>query len=288
MNRREFVRTTALASTGLLLYSCGVREQHTTKSIGLQLYTLKDIIKDDVQGILKAVAGIGFKKLEAYSYADGKVFDTVPYAEFITMVSDLGMQVTSGHYGTGQVYPGVGTLSTGWEVAVDDAAKAKQEYMVIAWLAPDERKSLDDYKRVCELMNKQNELCRKAGIRLSYHNHDFEFAALEDQIPYDLMLKELDPSISMELDLYWINFAGFDALEYFKKHPGRFDQWHVKDRDKVETNRQTDVGSGSIDFKPIFAAAEQSGLKHFYLEQEFFVGPQLDSITKGYKYLESF
>lgn len=286
MNRREFVRTTALASTGLLLYSCGVRE-NVTKPIGLQLYTLKDIIKDDVQGILKAVAGIGFKKLEAYSYADGKVFGSLPYAEFIKMVNDLGMQVTSGHYGTGQVYPDVGTLSTGWEMAVEDAAKAKQEFMVIAWLAPEERKSLDDYKRVCELMNTQNEVCRKAGIKLSYHNHDFEFVALEDQIPYDLMLKELDPSISMELDLYWINFAGFDALEYFKKHPGRFDQWHVKDRDKVDTSKQTDVGSGSIDFKPIFAAAGQSGLKHFYLEQEFFVGPQLDSITKGYKYLES-
>lgn len=289
MKRRTFIQHSALAATGGILLpsllSCNTPS--TAKSIGIQLYTLKDIILKDVKGTLQQVANIGFKELEAYSYGDGKALG-LPYQDFISMVNGMGMKVVSGHYVTGQAFPTMkGTLVNEWERAVEDAAKAGQKYMIIAWLHPDERKMLDDYKRVGALMNKANEVCKQAGITLGYHNHEFEFSTLEDQVPYDVLVKELDPSVILELDMYWTSFAEVSALELFKKYSGRIHLWHVKDMDKNDRKLQTDVGSGSIDYKPVFAAAQQSGMKHFFLEQEYFTRPQIEAITLGYNHLKT-
>lgn len=289
MKRRTFIQHSALAATGGILLpsllSCNIPS--TEKSVGIQLYTLKDIILKDVKGTLQQVANIGFKDLEAYSYSDGKALG-LPYQDFISMVNGMGMKVVSGHYSTGQAFPAMkGTLVNDWERAVEDAQKAGQKYMIIAWLHPDERKTLDDYKRVGQLMNKANEVCKKAGVSLGYHNHEFEFVKLEDQVPYDVLVKELDPSVVLELDMYWTTFAEVNALELFKKHAGRIHLWHVKDMDKVDRKLQTDVGSGSIDYKSVFAAAQQSGMKHFFLEQEYFTRPQIEAISLGYNHLKT-
>jgi sugar phosphate isomerase/epimerase len=289
MKRRTFIQQSAMATAGGILLptlmSCSPGTKST--SIGLQLYTLKDIILKDVKGTLQQVANIGFKELEAYGYGDGKAFG-LPYKDFISMVNGMGMKVVSGHYGTGQVSPGMkGTLVNEWERAVEDAQKAGQEYMIIAWLAPDERKTLDDYRRVSELMNKANEICKQAGVKLGYHNHEFEFVKLENQVPYDVLISELDPSVILELDLYWTTFAEVNTLDLFKKHAGRIHLWHVKDMDKQERKLQTDVGSGSIDFKPYFAAAQLSGMKHFFLEQEYFTKSQIEAIKLGYNHLKT-
>ena len=284
MKRRQFIQNAAMASAGMALYACNAPAA-PGKPIGLQLYTLKDIIKGDVKGTMRKVSDIGYKELEAYSYSDGKIFD-LPYGDFNAMAKDLGMRIVSGHYGTGQIDPDTkGTLSNGWEVAVEDAKAAGQDYMVIAWLHPEERKSIDDYKRVCGLINKGNEVCRTKGITLAYHNHEFEFSPLDGEVPYEVMLQELDASVLLELDLYWSTFSGVSATELFKKYPGRFPLWHVKDMDKTDRTHNTDVGTGSIDFPAIFGAAEAAGMKHFFLEQEWFAGPQIESITNGYKYL---
>jgi sugar phosphate isomerase/epimerase len=204
------------------------------------------------------------------------------------MIKDMGMKITSGHYGLGLSAPDQpSTIINGWEQAVGDAQKIGQESMVLAYLTESERKSIDDYKKVCEYLNTANETCKSAGVKLQYHNHDFEFETLDGQLPYDVMLSELDPSIPMELDLYWITYAGKDPFEYFSKYPGRFEQWHVKDMNKSNPKLQTDVGTGSIDFKAIFAKAELAGMKHYYVEQENYDVSPMDSVTNGYKYLET-
>jgi sugar phosphate isomerase/epimerase len=288
MKRREFIQQTTLATAaGLVLpslMSCATAKE---RAIGIQLYTLKDIILKDVKGTLQQVANIGFKELELYGYGDGKVFN-MPYTDFYKMVSDMGLSVVSGHYLTGQAFPMMkGTLINEWERAVEDAQKIGQKYMVIAWLHPDERKTMDDYKKIVELLNKANETCKQAGIALGYHNHEFEFVELEGQVPYYLMAQEMDSSIALELDIYWSTFAEVDAVELFNKYSGRIHLWHVKDMDKAQRNLQTDVGSGSIDYKHVFEAAEKSGMKHFFLEQEYFTRPQIDAITSGYTHLKS-
>ncbi len=252
--------------------------------IGLQLYTLRDIINKDVKGTLEKVAALGYQKVEAYGYNDGKLFG-MPVKEFAALTKSLKLKVTSGHYqlGKSDVTKAIkGTLLNDWERAVADAKEVGQDYMILAYLIADERKSLDDYKFVCETVNKAAEVCKKNGIRMGYHNHEFEFEKFDGQVAYDVMLKELDPkNVAMELDLYWVNYANQNALEYFAKYPGRFEQWHVKDMDKTDPKKQVDVGTGRIDFPALFAKAKQSGLKHFYVEQEAYPVSPMDSIEKS-------
>lgn len=279
MKRREFIQTSSLALAALALPSFTLADK---KKIGLQLYSLRDVVFKDPKGTLKNVADFGYKELETFGYSDGKLFG-MPVKEFGDYVKSLGMEIPSGHYSTGQSRPEAkGTLVNDWERAVADAKSIGQEYMIIAYLDQSERKSLDDYKKVCEMINKNAEICKQYGIRIGYHNHEFEFVKIDDQVPYDLMLAELDPkNVSMELDLYWTQFAQVNPLDYFAKYPGRFEQWHVKDMDKTDPKKQVDVGTGRIDFKSLFAKAKQSGLKHFYIEQEQYPGTSTESIKQS-------
>lgn len=268
MKRREFIQTSALATAGMLAAPSMVKAAGSNK-IGIQLYTLKDVIGSDPKGILKQLASFGYKELETYGYKEGKLFG-LSNAEFGQTVKDLGMQVVSGHYG-------IDIIEKDLERAVADAKALGQSYIVVPWLG-DNYRTLDGIKGVCETLNKAGEISKKSGIRMGYHNHDFEFKEMDGKILYDVMLDELDPKlVSMEMDLYWVVFSGHDPLKYFAKYPGRFEQWHVKDRDKEVPNRNTEVGSGSIDWKPIFAKAKESGMKHFYVEQEFFARPSIES-----------
>lgn len=281
MKRREFIQTSAFTVAGLLSLPTFMQAAKAKSAIGLQLYTLRDTIGKDPKGILKQLAGFGYKELETFAYGDGKIFD-MPFKEFGSYVKSLGMRVCSGHYGLDLVQ------GDKWEKAVTDAKSIGQSYMVLPYLQEQDRKSIDGYKKLCLSMNKAGEVCKKNGIRFGYHNHAFEFDKVDGQIPYDVMLKELDPKyVGMEMDIYWVVRAGHDPLQYFEKHPGRFEQWHVKDMDKSNKDRNADVGTGSIDWKTIFAKAKQSGMKHFYIEQETYPGAPIDSAATSIKNLKA-
>ncbi|MDH4057852.1 MAG: sugar phosphate isomerase/epimerase [Cyclobacteriaceae bacterium] len=286
MKRRAFIQNATMAAAGTMLAPSVVSMANSIKGpVGIQLYTLKDVIRNDVKGTLQKVAEIGFKELEVWDYSDGKIF-SMPYGDFNKMANDLGLTIVSGHYSTGlEPPPKNGSLSLDWNRAVEDAASIGQKYLVIASMGARERNTLDGYKKTCALMNRSHEICKKAGVSLGYHNHEYEFIPIEGRIPYEVMMEELDPSIVFELDIYWSTFAKKDPLELFKKYSGRIHLWHVKDMDREKRERQTDVGSGSIDYKSVFNAAEVSGMKHFFLEQEYFAGSQFDSIANGFKYL---
>jgi sugar phosphate isomerase/epimerase len=290
MQRRQFIQIATAASAAVLLPTFAFASPK--RKIGLQLYSLRDVIFKDVEGTLKQVADLGYQELEAFSYNDGKVFGK-PVADVAKMVADFGMKMPSGHYGTGLVGQAnrpasVGTLVNGWEKAVADAKVLGQEYMIIAYLQKDERKSLDDYKKVCDLINKNAEICKQYGIQIGYHNHDFEFETIDGQVPYDLMLKTLDPKlVSMELDLYWTTYANHDPIKLFEAHPGRFNQWHVKDMRKDDRKLNADVGTGSIDFKSIFAKADVAGFKHFYIEHDTFPKTSIESVKADAQNIKS-
>jgi sugar phosphate isomerase/epimerase len=273
MKRREFIQTAAFIAVIALALPSFMYISKTKSAIGLQLYTLRDVIPADPKGVLKKVADAGYTKLETYGYDNGKIFG-MDFKEFSKYANGLGMKITSGHYPLA-----LAKDLEKWEKAVLDAKAIGQEYMVVPYINAPERTTIEDYKNICAALNKAGEICNKHGVRLNYHNHNFEFETLEGQLPYDVMLKELDPKkVGMEMDLYWVVFAGKDPLAYFEKYPGRFEQWHVKDMDKEDRTKNADVGTGSIDFKPIFEKANQSGMKQFYVEQESYKGTSLESI----------
>jgi sugar phosphate isomerase/epimerase len=280
MKRREFIQTSALSAASLIALPSFLTAAKGKSAVGLQIYTLRDSIFKDPKGVLQKVASFGYEELEAFAYGDGKIFG-MTYSEFGTFTKGLGMKVTSGHY------PLDMARGDKWQQAIDDAKSIGQEYMVVPYINEPERTTIDSYKAICQALNKAGEMCNKSGIRFGYHNHAFEFDTVEGQIPYELMLKELDPKlVGMELDIYWVYRAGKDAVELFDKYPSRFEQWHVKDMDKTDKDKNADVGTGSIDWKAIFAKAKQSGMKHFYVEQESYPGEPINSVEASIKNLK--
>jgi len=292
MNRRQFIQrgTLAIAGTAVALPALA---KGSRNRIGLQLYTLRDIITKDPKSVLKQVADLGYQDLEVYGYNDGMLFG-MKSKEFANYVRSLGMKITSGHYQLGkneQTAKMKGTILNGWEQACADAKETGQEFMVVAYLNADERQTIDDYRFVCDEMNRASLVCKKYGIKLQYHNHDFEFQKFDGVVAYDVMLKQLDSKlVGMELDLYWTVFAGINPTDLFAKYPGRFQQWHIKDMDKIDRKKNAIVGTGSIDFKSLLTHAKEAGLKHWYMEHDSYPEgmSSSDSVKADVAYLKTF
>ena len=281
MKRREFIQTSALAFAGSLMLPSIMAEAKGKKSIGLQLYTLRDVIMKDVKGTLRAVASMGYTEVETYGYQNGNLFG-MPAKEFGKYLKSLGIKVTSGHYGI--------DLATGseWEKACADAKEMGQEYVVVPWMDKKYYTSMDALKVTCNSLNKAGEVAKKYKLRMGYHNHAFEFTQVEGKVVYDTMLQLLDPKlVTMEMDLFWVVNAGQNPLAYFQKYPGRFELWHVKDMDKGNKENNADVGTGSIDFTALFANAKKSGMKKFFIEQETYLSTPMESTKKSIDYLKT-
>lgn len=261
----------------MVLPSCLSKSAPAT---GIQLYTVRDQMAADAKGTLQKVASIGYKEVESAGY-NGKYYG-FSAAEFKKILEDNRLTTPSGHYLTGRQMPDQkGTLTNGWEQAVEDAASAGQQYMVCAYLFDEERKTMDDYKQIAELLNRSGELCSKSGIQFCYHNHAFEFEKMDGQVPYDILLDETDENlVKMEADLYWLAKAGVDPVALFKAHQGRFPLWHVKDMDT--SGDFTAVGTGTINYQNIFDHKRESGMKHFFVEQDKIEGDPFENITTSY------
>ncbi|MCZ4224607.1 sugar phosphate isomerase/epimerase family protein [Pedobacter rhodius] len=237
------------------------------KVVGLQLYSLREDLPKDVKGVLEKVGKAGFKEVETYGFSIKDQFWGLTPAEFKQVLDANGLKAVSGHYGLGSYL--VDDNTDELKAAIAAAKVLGSEYVTIPWLSPDLRKTAEDYKKLVIKINKAGQMCKDAGIRLAYHNHDFEFEKHGDTTGYEILLKGTDKSlVDFELDLYWVVRSGKDPIALFKENPGRFTMWHVKDMDKTKKEWNTEVGQGSINFKSIFAAAKLSGMKHFFVEHE--------------------
>jgi len=287
INRRGFIRNTALGAATLVGESGltrGLLANPYGKPIGLQLYTVRDELQKDVPGTIEKVAAIGYKEVEIYD-----LYGMAP-AQFTKLLKDNGLTAVSGHYL-------LNVEKTEWEKKVAEAKELGLKYMVHAILDPEERKSLDDYKRHVELFNKIAAQTHQAGMQFCYHNHDFEFQKFDSITVYDYLLKHLDPHlVQFEMDCFWVTHAGQDPVALMKRHPGRFPQLHIKDlkagiAPSLEFDARmglfAEVGKGTINWKRIFAAAPQGGMKHFYVEQDYCEVPPLESIKISYEYLHN-
>ena len=285
--RRSFLKTTAVASAGLLLAPELFAAPKKTQ-IGTQLYTVRDLMASDPLGTLAKVAKIGFNTVEGATYTGTELFYGMPASQFKNVLSDNGLEMISNHYLLGeQMKDAKGTVSNDWQKAVDDAAEAGLKYMVCAYLFDNERGTLDHYKQTAEKLSAAGEVAKKSGLQLCYHNHNFEFVAQEGKLPYDVMLQNSDPNyLKMEMDIYWIYKAKQDPIAIFNKYPGRFPLWHVKDMDNTDKQMFTEVGNGVIPFKTVFAQAKKAGMKYFFNEQDVCPGDPLVSMTKSYKYIK--
>ncbi len=287
--RRSFIKTTSLASAALFIKPGKLNFNHSY--IGLQLYTVRDAMQKDPGATLAKVAQIGYNSVEAATYTGSEKFYGMDAKAFAALIKQNGLILPSSHYRLGEDQDNgkdvMGTMLHDWDKAVNDAKTVGVKYMVCAWLSPAERGNIDHFKLLAERLNKAGETCKKAGIQLCYHNHDFEFIKDNDQLPYDILLNNTDKNlVNFESDLYWMSKAGHDPVEIFNAHPGRFPLWHIKDMDNTPQHSFTEVGNGTIDFKRIFKSADKAGLKYFFVEQDITPGDPFDSITKSIAYIK--
>jgi len=291
MNRRTFLQS-SLATGALALVPSPWATSHQIDKVGVQLYTVRDLMKTDFAGTIFKVASIGYKEVEFAGY-----FDRSP-KDIRAMLSRDGLASPSCHVSYDVVQDHL-------PETIDVAHTIGHAFIVCPWIDERER-TADGWKRVVETFNGAGEACAKAGIQFAYHNHWWEFgpdASLGGKLPYDYLLTSTDSNlVKMEMDLGWINVAGQDPVAYFTKYPGRFPLVHVKDfkslprlasdrlarfnPQKLEDEDMTAPGSGIIDWKRIFTSSDQAGIQHYFLEDDVPKDPWA-VLTSGYRYLST-
>lgn len=284
MQRRKFIQQAGLLSAVSVLSPPSLFAAPTPLKAGLQLYTLREYIGKDVPGVLAKVAKAGYREVETYGYRQDGGFWGLTAPQFKAALAASGLTTSSGHYDLDSF------LRTGDQPALTayiEAAKAcGQTYVVVPYLNENLRATADAFKGVAEKLNQAGALCQAAGLRLGYHNHDFEFKPLGGTTLYDVLLRETDPKlVDFEMDIYWVVRAGQDPVKLIEAHPGRFPLWHVKDMDKAKPDLNTEIGAGSIDFPKIAAHAKAAGLTHLFMEQENFGMDAYQSIAQSAAYL---
>ena len=224
--------------------------------VGIQLYTVRAGMQRDFEGTLARIAEIGYQDVEFAGY-----FGRTP-AQVRAALNLAGLA-------------GVATHIPGADVAADpdrivaETAEIGCQYLVAAWIDQGERQTIADWQRWAERFNRTGEKAKAAGIRFAYHNHDYEFGRLQNQLPYDVLIRSTDSGlVSFEMDLYWLIKAGHDPLAYFARYGARFPLLHVKDSAGAPEHRMVDVGDGSIDFRRIFSRREQAGVRHYFVEHD--------------------
>lgn len=279
IDRRHFVKISGAAIGGVLgleYLSCAEPAKgpgsRSLERIGVQLYTVRNLLEEDFEGTLEAVAEIGFHEVEFHHY-----FGREPQ-QVKDLLEQLGLDAPAAHFPWD-------SFREDHESVIETAKAVGHRYVLLAWLPPEDRATIDQYRELAAFCNKVGETSKSAGLQFAYHNHDFEFLPVEGQVPFDVLLAETDPDlVEFEIDLFWIVKGGHDPLDYFDNHPGRFTLCHVKDMAAGE--KMVDVGAGELDFASIFARSDQAGLEHYFIEHDEPTDP-LASIEASFKHLEA-
>jgi sugar phosphate isomerase/epimerase len=284
-SRRTFIKQAGIAAAaGLVLPSFACVK--SSKAVGLQLYSLRELLPQDPRGVIAKVAAAGYKEVETYGYsAQGGFWGLDPKA-FKNLLIENGLTAPSGHYGIDKYIQDGNEEELKSFIAA--ASAIGSEYVTVPYLGDALRQNADDYKKVAAKLNQAGALCKASGLKIAYHNHDFELKPWGDTTGLEIMLKETDPKlVDFEMDIYWIVRSGKDPVQLFNAYPGRFTMWHVKDMDKANNEKNIEVGSGGIDFKTIFKSAKKAGLKHAIMEQENFDMEPYASIKQSQAYIKS-
>lgn len=291
-NRKEFLKTVSAFTAGIAmsdsLVACNNNTVAVKENYGIQVYTVREDIKKNPEATLAYVAKAGYTQAELYGFDDVKTFWGLRTPKQVKKIlDDNGMVTPSCHYHLkGFMYEG---KIDDWKAAVEASAILGNEYMIVPWVEKEYR-SGEYYKKLVDLLGKASELTRTAGMKFAYHNHDFEFEKDADGNMFEetLLKSFTQEQMEFELDLYWVVYAGHNPVDWFKKYPGRFSMWHVKDltTNKEGKKESTQVGDGTIDFTSIYAQRKLSGLKYGFVEQEAYTMPEEECIKSSIEYMK--
>jgi len=237
--------------------------------MGLQLYTIRDAMARDVAGTLKRIAELGYQEVETYGFdPEALGYYRMPAREFVQRLREHGLAAISGHYDLNRFATAADAdLDRYVDRCIEGAHVLGQSYITWPFLEEPLR-AIEPFTRIVARFNRIGERIAKGGLQFAYHNHGFEFAEQDGRVPYDIVLKDTDPKlVKLQLDLYWLSHDSKQPPhDWFKRAPGRYVMWHVKDMHKVSRD-YTELGNGTIDYTRIWPDAALSGMKHFFVEQ---------------------
>jgi sugar phosphate isomerase/epimerase len=279
MDRRRFLTLSLAAFAGANAPRLFADAQK--HPIGLQVYSVRKLAEKDLPTLLSDLHKIGYQELELYWNLYSR-----PARELRKMIDDHGLRAPSGHLD----YDGL-------DSKLDYARELGLQYVICPMLPKSMWNSLDDFKKAADQFNRWGEKAKSMGMRFGFHNHNYEFRKLGDTTGFDTIVSRTDPKlVCLELDCYWLTQAGRDPAAMIAEHADRVRLIHVKDRKPgFPTSQQleaaaehfTEVGTGTIDWKKVLAAAEKAGVQHYFVEQDEIAGPPLQSLTTSYRNLRS-
>jgi sugar phosphate isomerase/epimerase len=271
MDRRTFLGAMTAATIFADRMARAASDNRKVEHVGVQLYTVRDAMKTAFEGTLAKVASIGYREVEFAG-----LFDHTPQ-QVKAILDRYGLVAVSSHVD-------YDALQKDWDKTLEGAKTMGQTFIACPWI-DEKMRTPEGLKKVVDSFNRAGEQSKNMGIQFAYHNHDFEFTPVGGKLLYDTLLEQTDSNlVKMEMDLFWTINAGQDPMAYFNRYPGRFPLVHVKDRRK--DGEMTDVGSGAIDWKRIFAASDKAGIQHFIVEHD---DPKsaFESINASYSYLKN-
>jgi sugar phosphate isomerase/epimerase len=281
MARRDVLGTIALFGSGAMLGGCMTGSEKSglatggrkLDQIGIQLWTVRSLFKENPAAMMNMLAATGFTQIE---FANLEPLPVSP-RELRKMADDLGIIFPSSHFNPPVFF------DTPQKV-IDIAGELGCNYVINSWIDEKERTNAG-YRGQAERFNKVGADMRKAGFRYGFHNHQFEFAKMDgDKTGYDILVQNTDPAlVDMELDMYWVVDGGADILDLLNRYRGRFKLAHIKDR--TADGKMVDVGEGAIDWKAMIAKATDVGIEYFFVEHDEPAAPIAASVATSYNYL---
>ncbi|MEM9884780.1 MAG: sugar phosphate isomerase/epimerase [Bacteroidota bacterium] len=280
MKRRTFIKNTTQIGAGLALSlsipACMNKQNRYTEEIGLQLWTVRNQLAENPAATLKAVKRAGYYQVE--------LMDTAELKTLLPLIKDAGLVVKSSFINWSFI-TGRWDLreepmpAYGFERVIEDAQKEGLTELVFGYMMPEERKSLDDYRKVSDQLNVAGAACQEAGIQLSYHNHAFEFEPMEDSNGYEILIERLDAAaVKFELDVFWSSLAGVAPTPLMQRLENRIRLLHLKDKlagtPTIYDNTQVPdeafqpLGKGVVDLDEVLELAPSIGVKYCMVEQD--------------------
>jgi len=280
MYRRDFVATLGSA-VGLTQLACAARgaasgaRTRRLRRVGVQLYSLRDDAKRDLERTIADIAAAGYNDVELLGSMNN--FGMSP-ATLRAVLDRNGLRAPSTHVS--------GTALDNMPRELDDAQTLGHEYITVASLPITRPPTLDDYRRWGDRLNEAGRVARERGVWIAFHNHANDFVEIDGQITYDVLVARTDPAVvRLQLDTGNVAMARRDPMDYMKRFGERYWLFHIKDVPQLGATADTELGKGVIDFRQLLRSIERIDEKHLFVEQESYPGAPLDSVRRDFVYI---
>ena len=316
MQRRQFIGNSVKASASTLLFSSGVfKTRPLIERVGIQFFSLPKMLDTDMSAALSMLSNIGYKEVELYGPYPFSSPSAIEHWNAVTpslgfkgsgyfghSAVEMKKLLTQNGFSVPSVHTDLDTLLTRMNKLGEAAQVMGNTYVVLPAIPPENRKTLDDYKKMAGAFNQIGESAKKQGIKFAYHNHGYGWKEIDGQIPVELIFANTDPSlVFFEMDLFWTTAGGADPVALLEKYKNRYPLMHIKDmKRKVHFSgdggdskqwielfpEMTTAGDGVLDLKTIVSKAKENGVKHFIVEQDMVSEPE-KALKSSYNYLTS-